>query len=307
MSAAEPAAASARIAIVTRTLNRPVFLERAADSVLAQTYRDFVWVVVNDGGEPEAVERVVARARASGLAAMAIHHATSRGMEAASNAGIAATQSDYIAVHDDDDTWLPVFLEKTMAFLDASPVYVAVVTHTLEVREKMRDDTIVLSGQRLLTRWLRHIQISDLYARNLFPPIAMLFRRTACEAVGGFDESLPVQGDWEFNLRLVMYGDIAVLPEPLARYHIRLDLAKTDAASNSVHGRREVHHEYETLIRNRMLRQALKEGGLAPGILFALQQRHPVKRPPRKAPGDSSNGIWSRIATLFRHIHRRGA
>jgi glycosyltransferase involved in cell wall biosynthesis len=53
-------------------------------------------------------------------------------MEAASNAGIAACDSDYIVIHDDDDSWCPDFLERTVAFLDGpeGARYGGVATHS---------------------------------------------------------------------------------------------------------------------------------------------------------------------------------
>jgi hypothetical protein len=56
---------------------------------------------------------------------------------------------------------------------------------------------------------------------NFFPPIAFVFRREVLERIGGFNETLPVLGDWFFNLEFLLEDDIAVLPEPLARYHHR--------------------------------------------------------------------------------------
>lgn len=259
-----------RVAVITRTLNRPLFLARAAECVLAQTWRDFLWVIVNDGGAAEPVEAIAERARAGGLHVVVRHHAMPVGMEAASNAGIAMSGSTpYIVIHDDDDTWQPGFLAQTVAFLDAHPHYVAVVTQAWYVRERILDGRIEFIRRRPMNRGLRHLSISQLYARNLYTTNSLLFRRSAYEAVGAFDETLPVQGDWEFNLRLIMHGDIGVVPELLANYHVRPGAAASDTSSNSVQGRQDLHHEYETIIRNRMLRAALKDMGASGGLLFA--------------------------------------
>lgn len=49
-----------RVAVITRTKDRPVMLERCAESVLGQTYKDWVHVIVNDGGNPTTVELTLA-------------------------------------------------------------------------------------------------------------------------------------------------------------------------------------------------------------------------------------------------------
>ena len=45
-----------KIAIITRTKNRPLLLRRAINSVLKQTLKDWIMVIVNDGGSKEEVE-----------------------------------------------------------------------------------------------------------------------------------------------------------------------------------------------------------------------------------------------------------
>ena len=49
----------ARVAIITRTKDRPILLRRAIRSALNQTFRDWLLVIVNDGGEPETIKLVV--------------------------------------------------------------------------------------------------------------------------------------------------------------------------------------------------------------------------------------------------------
>ena len=48
-----------------------------------------------------------------------IHNVESVGMEAASNIGITASESEYLVINDNDDTWHLGFLEKTVSYLDA--------------------------------------------------------------------------------------------------------------------------------------------------------------------------------------------
>src|SRR5690349_8594527 len=105
----------ATVAVVIRTKNRPLFLARALDSVLAQTYEDWVAVVVNDVGDREPVEAAVAAVadRARGRVHV-LHNSVSRGREAAMNTGVHATASTFLVIHDDDDSWAPTFLEETV-------------------------------------------------------------------------------------------------------------------------------------------------------------------------------------------------
>lgn len=113
-----------KIAVITRTKNRAVLLARAAESVLGQKTENLVWVVVNDGGDKSDVETVVDDFRKkSDNDAVVIHNEISAGMEAASNIGIAASASDYIVIHDDDDSWEPGFLSNCVQLLQKTNSY----------------------------------------------------------------------------------------------------------------------------------------------------------------------------------------
>src|ERR1035437_4298058 len=108
-----------KVAIITRTKDRPLLLQRSLRSVLGQSYLDWLHVIVNDGGDPVTVDGIVARfSQAYGRRVKVIHNEKSVGMQNASNIAIQATESEYIVIHDDDDSWTSVFLEECVKHLD---------------------------------------------------------------------------------------------------------------------------------------------------------------------------------------------
>src|SRR5947208_16048547 len=115
-----------------RTKDRPHFLERALTSVLGQTHRDFELVLVNDGGAREPIEEIVGHAADPRV--HVLHNPDSAGMVAATNRALAESESTYVAVHDDDDTWAPTFLERTTARL-ATTAAMGLVTTTDRINE----------------------------------------------------------------------------------------------------------------------------------------------------------------------------
>jgi len=262
----------ARAAVITRTKNRPILLRRAMASVAGQTFRDFVWVVVNDGGGRDPVETIVEEARKAGVRAVVLHHTHSRGMEAASNAAIHAVDSEFLVIHDDADSWQPEFLERTIAFLGENPGYAGVVTHTTRVDEVIEGDAVRTIAKYPYNAWLTSLYLIDMLGRNSFAPIAFLYRREAFDAVGDYDESLPVLGDWDFNIRFLQRFDIGVLPEKLANYHHRVRAAGSAEYGNTVIAGIDTHLRYDTLIRNRLLRRDLEAGRFGPGCLASLMR-----------------------------------
>jgi glycosyltransferase involved in cell wall biosynthesis len=244
------------VAIITRTKNRPVMLKRAGESVAKQTFNNYVWVVVNDGGEAEEVDRIVLQSRVDLRKVIVVHNPKSLGMEAASNRAIAASNSKYIVIHDDDDTWQPQFLAKTVDFLENPPVpsMRAVITHATRWSEMIIDnDYTELIDSTGYQDWVMSVPLYEMASGNMFAPIQFVFPRDVYDEIGGFDETLPVLGDWDFNLRFLMKHDIGVLPEKLANYHHR-DHQKSGDYSNSVYGAISKHQNYDAVVRNRGLR-----------------------------------------------------
>ena len=258
-----------RVAVVTRTKDRPLLLPRARDSVSQQTYRNFVWVIVNDAGDPTIVDSEAAAARAAGIEVEVVHRERSCGMEAASNAGVEAVESDYIVIHDDDDSWHPEFLARTVAVLDAKPHYVGVVSRCYRVDERLDGSSVREVKRRIYNPKLIHVRMAELAMQNKFPPISYLFRRSVYKATGGFDESLPVLGDWDFHLRCCLCGDIAVIPEVLANYHHREVSGSTPAVyGNTVSAGVSQHVEYDAIYRNRKLREDIAANRIGLGVLL---------------------------------------
>jgi hypothetical protein len=142
-------------------------------------------------------------------------------MEAASNCGIRGSTSEFLVIHDDDDTWDPDFLAATTAFLDAEPCYCGVVTHTNRVDEVIEGGQVRITRTTAWNHQLMSVYLIEMAQVNSFPPISFLFRRSVLADIGLFDESLPVLGDWDFHLRFLTARDIGVVPRPLAFYHHR--------------------------------------------------------------------------------------
>jgi GT2 family glycosyltransferase len=184
-------------------------------------------------------------------------------MEAASNAGIRSCDSEYIVIHDDDDSWESAFLEKTVAFLETEPVFSGVITHTLRVNEVIENDSPRTTSCYGFNTWLKSIYLMEMAMVNTFPPISFLFKRSVYDKIGGYDERLPVLGDWDFNIRFLKEADIGVIPELLALYHHRDTI--TDANNvygNTVNAGIANHIKYDAILRNHYMRTSPQDLGV---------------------------------------------
>lgn len=241
-----------QVAIVMRTYERPVLLARAIASVQNQTFTDWSLVIVNNGGTPETVDAVVAVSQQANPASdiTVLHLADRYGMEEATNRGLAATESEFFAIHDDDDSWDANFLLVAVEGLRVNALAAAVVTAITRIHETFRDNKVwpVKAETFYLTQ--ERLTYNGMIGNNTFPPIAALFRRRVLQDVGNFDATLPVLGDWEFNLRAVLSGGFVFLPERLAHYHTRTPESDT-ASGNSITVGIDLHHKVRAQLHER--------------------------------------------------------
>lgn len=265
------------VAIITRTKNRPFLLKRAIESVLCQSYPNWIHVIVNDGGNAADVDVLVERYSDNYKGRVrVIHNPTSRGMEAASNAGIQAVDSDYIVIHDDDDSWSPDFLLQTISALrywsTRIPSVKGVVTYCNRVIEHIEGQIVITDHVEPFNHWMQPglVSLEEMLHQNLFPPIAFLYERAVLQEFGGYREDLPVLGDWEFNVRFLMLYDIAVHPVALAFYHHRPSAGGT--LGNSVFADASLHQQYRKLLLNQWLREDLSSGKFGIGAYANLRQ-----------------------------------
>lgn len=260
-----------KIVIVTRTKDRPLLLERAIKSVHGQTMADYVHVIINDAGDSVPVDELVERY--SELIAgrvKVIHNTESNGMEAATNKAIQSVDSTYIAIHDDDDSWHPEFLQRTTETLDGSGE-MGVVVKTNKLTEEIINDKKI---NILRTEpWIPDLKAVNLYRQcidNQMTPITFLYRRSVYDELDGYDETLPVLGDWDFGIRFMQKYDVEFLNPgfALANYHHRKHIAGS-GSNNSFGSGTDKHRYYSNKLMNKYLRQELAEGRLGVGYVMS--------------------------------------
>jgi glycosyltransferase involved in cell wall biosynthesis len=216
------------VSVVIPVHNGAADIAKAIDSILAQTFRDFELIVVNDGstdGTAVVLRRVVdARMRV-----IAQDHA---GVAAAVNRGIAAACGKYVARLDHDDLARPERLAKQVAFLDANPGHAVVGTWAE-----------IWTGDEPTQRAHEHpiddgaLQFELLF-NNYFVHSSVMLRKSALDAAGGYatdPERMPE--DYELWSRLARRHRVGNLPERLTVYREMpdsLSRAKADAIRNGV-------------------------------------------------------------------------
>ena len=106
---------SKKVSVLIPVYNGEKYIAAAIESVLAQTYRDFELIVVDDGSADASFEA------ASAFPEAVCFRKAHEGVAAARNFALGKASGEYIAFIDADDLWTPDKLEKQMAYLAANP------------------------------------------------------------------------------------------------------------------------------------------------------------------------------------------
>jgi glycosyltransferase involved in cell wall biosynthesis len=242
------------LGIITRTIDRPILLERTLRSILAQTWQDWEWIVVTPDPGPSVTPLLAKYAAELGSRVRVIPcDQSGPGMRGQPlNHAITHSSTEFITVLDDDDTWHPDFLSSMMSLLASPPGLLSggAVCQTGVIEESPEAD-LPLRGYPLNP----HIH-------------AFVYRRSALALTGLYPEDYPVLEDWHFNLRFLQHYEIAVLPRILTYYHQRPGAAPGPEA-NSLFAELDLHKFYEARLINGQLRQDWKTGRPGPGSLLA--------------------------------------
>jgi glycosyltransferase involved in cell wall biosynthesis len=182
------------VSVVMTFLDGERFLAEAIESVLAQTYRDWELVLVDDGSTDggTAIARDYASRHPDRIRYLEHEGHANLGMSASRNAGLAATSGAYVAFLDADDVWTERKLEEQVAILEREPRAAMVLGPTEWWRSwtgegSQRDEIRGLAGPADAPAAPGSLLVPLL--RNEAPTVTpALLRRTALEAAGGFVE-----------------------------------------------------------------------------------------------------------------------
>ena len=198
-----------KISVIIPTYNSKRSLERALDSVFAQTFKDFETIVVDDGSA-DATESMV---RVNYPEATLLQQANS-GVSKARNCGVEIASGDYLAFLDADDAWREDKLALQYAQFMSKPELAMVFTD---------NDVIDKDGNyRCLYRKRERLMEGDL-VRNIFSnsgvcTSTVMVRRSVFLNEGGFNESLITAEDDDLWIRIAARYPVTLLEQPLVKY-----------------------------------------------------------------------------------------
>jgi len=193
------------ITVIITTYNRVDLLtRRALPSVLGQTYKNLECFVVDDCSTDET-ESIIRRVTETESRVTYFKTPTNRGVAAARNFGVKKSNGRLIAFLDDEDEFLPHYLEKVeQAFLNTTTEVGALVTNFWLHYE----DGEEVFAEREKDFWRAGIGNGWSLKKSVF-----------FEGSMWFDEDLRSLEDLDFSLRFSRLFRYRVVAEPLFRYY----------------------------------------------------------------------------------------
>lgn len=212
-----------QVSVVIPAFNQGMYLAEAIESALAQTYRDFEIIVIDDG----STDGTHAIALQYGDA-IRYYRQENQGLASARNAGVRQASHEYIALLDSDDQWLPTFLESMVALVEEHPEAAVYYCRARCMDADGNDLPQILSSSSV-----PHDAMYEALLRASFIlPSTVLMRRSVALSAGLFDPSFRRCQDWELWLRILQQGRTFIgFHECLVRYRLHENSLSADPAS----------------------------------------------------------------------------
>ncbi len=195
------------VSVIMPVYNGAKYLREAVDSILRQSFRDFEFIIVDDGSTDSTWAILQSY---DGPSVVLLHNEENIGLPRSLNKGLAVARGNYIARIDADDTAEPNRLERQLAFLQHHPEVGLLGTASRVLYED-------LGYERLRRPPLTNLELrSALVRRNPFLHSSVMIPHRVLEVVGGYNERLVKAEDYDLWVRIGSNYRLANLPDVLA-------------------------------------------------------------------------------------------
>lgn len=207
-----------KVSVLMPVYNAAPFLAEAIDSILAQTFADFEFVIINDGST-DGSEEIIAAYRDSRI--RYLNNENNLGLVATLNRGIDCSQGQYIARMDGDDICLPKRFAKQVEHLDRNPEVGVCGTAYTYFGDSNRLESPPIDCRKAFTYLSQNSSIGH--------PTAMIRKSVLDEHAIRYENEFGYAADYALWVRMGLVSRIESLPDSLLRYRWHSsNMSKTD-------------------------------------------------------------------------------
>ena len=202
-----------RVTILVPVYNGASHLAETLTSLLAQTYKDFELLIVDDGSTDNSAEII----NSFSDPRIRMIRKENGGLCSTLNRGIQEARGEYIARSDQDDISFPHRLNREMMVADMYPEALGMFAYNTKIGGKhswANSDKLTMTNS---------VKAYDPIKDGCLLGSTMLVRTSALREIGGFRERYYPVDDWDLEFRLAEKGKVLVVCEPLVAYRFHRD------------------------------------------------------------------------------------
>lgn len=141
------------ITIITPVYNAERFLRQTADCVFNQTYKDFQWILVDDGSNDTS--GVICDELAATDTRVRVIHQSNSGVSSARNAALNEAKGEWIAFLDADDEVTPIWLQNYIEAINPNVdiVFQGAIIRNIGSETKFHFENVCLSVDQFIDLW----------------------------------------------------------------------------------------------------------------------------------------------------------
>lgn len=200
-----------KISVIICAYNRAGFLPKALNSVLAQSFKDWEIIIIDDASADNTAE--IVRPYLSNQNIKYYKNEKNLGISKSRNMGVSLAKGEYIAMLDSDDYWIDKEkLKKQLDFLKNNPDYILIGSNIKIIDEKnnfIKNTDFETKDNDIREKILRF---------NQFAQSTVMYRKESAEKVGEYNEKLSCVEDLDLFLKLGLLGKMKNLKEITTAY-----------------------------------------------------------------------------------------
>ncbi len=194
-----------KVSVLMSVFNCQDYVGQAIESILSQTFKDFEFIIIDDGSKDKTKDILLAWAEKDPRIKV-VANPENIGLTKSLNKAIKMAQGEYLARQDADDVSLPERLEKQVDFLDnhQSVKLLGTFGYAIDKEGRILKKEILPTSSRRIKR--------ALIKMNPFFHTSVMIRKEILDRVGGYNEKFLVVQDYELWFRILRIAEGENLP-----------------------------------------------------------------------------------------------
>ncbi|MFT6631187.1 MAG: glycosyltransferase involved in cell wall biosynthesis [Bacteriovoracaceae bacterium] len=194
-----------KFSVIIPTFNRAQTLNRAIESVLRQTYKNFELIIVDDGST-DTTQSIL-----NNYPQLKVIKQENQGVSHARNTGVKEARAEWVCFLDSDDEWLEGKLELQEQFLKDHPELNCIHGEEIWIRNGVRVNQKKKHQKGGGSQFLSSVKVC------FISPSTVCLTKVVLEEFGGFREDFEVCEDYDLWLKITSKYDIGFIDRPLIK------------------------------------------------------------------------------------------